>query len=161
MAARKQLQLHGLNDTARAIWMESARLDAVLGGRRHMGSLRSGLKCYTSFVGSLIVQHRVTCNHRSRVAQDAACGAKRKYWPPSLNVLLAWSSLFRSHLTLSNYFGFVKSGCLIMGASVEVACSPRLRAVSIVFTLQVFDHPSLKKAKNAVKASGLFRQRVP
>ena len=41
-------------------------------------------------------------------------------FPPSLPVLLAWSTLFRSHRTLTNYLGYVKTGCMLVGVSTEV-----------------------------------------
>ena len=41
-------------------------------------------------------------------------------FPPSLPVLLAWSTLFRSHRTLTNYLGYVKTGCMLVGVCTEV-----------------------------------------
>jgi len=54
----------------------------------------------------------------------------KKYFPPKLEWLLAWSTLFRSEGTLGNYLGYVKTGCLLCKASVKV-----------------FDHQALGRAK--------------
>ena len=52
-AALDKLRLLDLGVHDRMVWLEGARLDAVLGGRRDMPALRSGLKCYIAFVGAL------------------------------------------------------------------------------------------------------------
>ena len=67
-----------------------------------------------------------------------------RFFPPSLNVLLAWSLLFRSGGTLRNYFAFVKTGCLVCGVSTEV-----------------FDHPALIKARATCDKLGGFKKRAP
>ena len=118
MAALGKLNLSVLSKSDRAVWMECARLDAVLGGRVNLSALRSGLRCYTAFVGLVCLFLRgiglLFC------LSDAACVQMQSYFPPSLNVLLAWSTLFPCPNTLANYFSYVKAGCLIVGASVGV-----------------------------------------
>ena len=46
--------------------------------------------------------------------------SRKRYFPPPVELLLAWSTLFRSAQTFSNYLGYVKTGCLIMNAATEV-----------------------------------------
>lgn len=48
------------------------------------------------------------------------------YFPPTLTALLVWSSLFQCSGTFSNYLAFVKTGCLIVGASAQVLTLLRL-----------------------------------
>ena len=65
--------------------------------------------------------HVVHHSHFSFQLADAiTCKWPKVYFPPQLDTLLAWSTTFRSAGTLSNYLGYVKTGCLIVGASTEV-----------------------------------------
>jgi len=41
--------------------------------------------------------------------------------PPKLNVLLAWSTLFRNAATWKNYLGYVKTACMLTNAPVKVS----------------------------------------
>ena len=51
--ALKKRAFGDMSPGARAAWAEKARVDAILGGMRlSMASLRSGLRCYTAFVGT-------------------------------------------------------------------------------------------------------------
>lgn len=124
---RKALQkLHNADLTAdeKAVWMESARLDAILGSCcRSMPSVRSGIRAYLGFV-------------------EETYGGPKKYFPPQLEWLLAWSTLFRSQGTLGNYLGYVKTGCLILKQSVKV-----------------FDHAALGRAKVATAKRSNFASR--
>ena len=43
-----------------------------------------------------------------------------KYFPPVLNDLLTWSTLFRSEGTFSNYLSYVRTACAIVDAPTEV-----------------------------------------
>ena len=114
---RKALQkLHNadLNAEQKSKWMETARLDAILGSCcRSMPSVKSGIRMYLAFV-------------------DETYEGPKKYFPPQLEWLLAWSTLFRSQGTLANYMGYVKTACLIVKQSVKI-----------------FDHAALKRAKTA------------
>ena len=47
-------------------------------------------------------------------------GPEGRLFPPSLDTLLAWCALFRHVGTLSNYLGYVKTGCLLVKADVAV-----------------------------------------
>ena len=64
--------------------------------------------------------------------------------PPALDELLAWSQLFRHERTFANYLTYVRLACEIVKVPVEV-----------------FDHPSLKRAKIAIAKKGLFATRKP
>ena len=63
--------------------------------------------------------------------------------PPSVDELLTWSRFFRCKGTFENYCGYLRLACLLEGVSVEA-----------------FDHPSLKRAKVAIKKRMLFRPRA-
>ncbi len=47
--------------------------------------------------------------------------ARGRYFPPKLNVLLAWSTLFRSEGTWGNYLAYVKTATVMVEASTQVA----------------------------------------
>ena len=64
--------------------------------------------------------------------------------PPRLDGLLAWSRLFRCHQTFGNYVSYVKLACEIKGACVDV-----------------FGHPSLRRAKTSIEKRRLFMPRTP
>ena len=86
-----------------AMWLEEARLDALLGGcRLSMKSLKSGVRCYMAFA-------------------ESVNPLKKRYFPPELNVLLAWSTMFRSEGTWGNYLGHVKTACVLVKASTQVS----------------------------------------
>ena len=64
--------------------------------------------------------------------------------PPTLEGLLAWSRLFRNKGTFCNYVSYVKLGCEIRGLPIGV-----------------FAHPSLARAKEAIKKRRLVMPRQP
>ena len=100
--AVKRLQNVLENESDRALWIEEARVAALLGGcRRSLNSFRSGLRCWMEYAG-------VVLRLRGREL------------PPPLNGLLAWSTLFRNHNTFSNYLGHVRLGCELIGVSTQV-----------------------------------------
>ena len=88
----------------------------------------------------------------------------KRYYPPRLDALLAWSVLFRSGGTLRNYLGYVKTGCIMAGADTKVSPTSsalcRLSQVRSVFC-KVFDSPALRKAKASVDKNRLFQKREP
>ena len=54
MALRKKVFEH-MTEAQKAAWLEKARIDALLGGMRcSLKSMRSGIRCYRAFVGTLI-----------------------------------------------------------------------------------------------------------
>jgi hypothetical protein len=110
-----------MSSSERCTWVETARVEAILGSMRlSMKSLRSGLACYVAFVGRLILLG-AWCGLCLCVAvPDATRPNTTMYFPPSLSTLLAWSVLFRSKGTLTNYFGYVKTGCMLVGVSTKV-----------------------------------------
>ena len=80
--------------------------------------------------------------------------------PPSISLLLAWTTLFRSPRTLSNYLGYVKTACLLCEKPVTVRlCSQCKEFATRTLHLQVFDCPALKRAKDSVSKSGAFTSR--
>ena len=62
-----------------------------------------------------------------------------KPFPPRVEWIQAWAILFRSQGTFSNYLGYVRVGCLIVKADVDV-----------------FQHPAVKRAKDSVGKAGRF-----
>ena len=51
---------------------------------------------------------------------DACHPGTKMYFPPKANMLVAWAMLFQNVNTLRNYLGFVKTGCLVVGAATTV-----------------------------------------
>jgi hypothetical protein len=164
-AALRKTLLSNCSQEERAAWVEKARLDALLGGMsRSMTSLRSGLRCYIAFVGALgvgIARHSMFL--RDCALADACFPGTKKYFPPTLTALLAWSVLFRSGGTLRNYLGYVRTGCMVVGADTKAwHCCFHLRWVcSGSIMCKVFDAPELVKAKASVDKGQLFQKRDP
>ena len=53
--AMKTMQLDRMSVAKNKVWLESARLEAVLGScRRSLPSVRSGLQCYVAFVKAVV-----------------------------------------------------------------------------------------------------------
>ena len=96
-------------------WRESARLDAILGSApKSRQEAMSGLKCWQAFA-------------------DGALQANGKHLPPSVNGLLAWSTVFRNHGTFTNYLGKLRLGCEILGVSTDNLYHPTLkRAIAAI-----------------------------
>ena len=72
----------------------------------------------------------------------AVKGTNVRLFPPEVDWLLAWASMFRCSGTYSNYLGYVKVGCLIERADVAN-----------------FNHPAVKRAKGAIAKAGRFEAR--
>ena len=52
MAALESLDLSALSESAMAEWLETARLDAILGScRLSLKSVKSGVRCFMAFAG--------------------------------------------------------------------------------------------------------------
>ena len=62
--------------------------------------------------------------------------------PPSLDGLLQWSLAFRHPKTFSNYLGYLSLACSLENLSTDV-----------------FKHPSLRRAKEAIRKRKLFTKR--
>jgi len=108
------------------LWVWEARLtaisDSVAGSK---DSVLSGMRAWVNF--------NLNCTEGNGLP-----------FPPHIDDLLAWSTLFRNHKTFGNYCGYVKVGCEILGLSVEV-----------------FAHPSLRRAKSAIEKRRLTTVRTP
>jgi hypothetical protein len=161
-AAAKRMRLEELTPSQRTAWIEEARLDAILGGLRlSIPSLRSGLRCYLAFVSKRCVATAVfgDCNIML-LFQGACCPGCETFFPPRLKVLLAWTTMFRSGGTLRNYLGYVKTGCIIVGANTgarrELAYSDR---DFVLHVGEIFDEPALMRAKASVDKGCLFKKR--
>ena len=132
-AALRQLQVSDMSEIDRRCWVEKARLDAVLGGKqKSMKGLKSALACYVSFMSKCDFFRCYAIGSRTLCWAGAVFPSTTSYFPPSLRALLAWSVLFRSAGTLRNYFGFVKTGCMIAGVSTEVRYQPYCRAAVLI-----------------------------
>lgn len=110
------------SDGVRA-WSERARIVAILGASPHiLPSMRSGIRTWAGF---------------------AACAAPHaQAWPPTLDVLLAWSLLFRCKGTFRNYVSFLRTACCITRHPVAV-----------------FDAPEISRAMLAIAKRRLFAPR--
>ena len=73
---------------------------------------------------------------------------RKRCSPPPLDLLLLWTTMFRSERTLSNYLGYVQTGCLLMDAPTQVWLQRKSPcACAYLQVCQVFQEPALKKAK--------------
>ena len=120
-AALASAQLNGLSPQARCDWVEESRIDAIMGScSRSMTSWRSGCRCYVSFVGTHQVYFSSQHELLPCMLADTVNPGASHYFPPRLDVLLSWSTLFRSVGTFNNYLAYVKTACLVAGVSTEV-----------------------------------------
>ena len=146
-------------------WVEEAQLTAILGNRAStLKSLRSGVCCYITFIGEHL-REAWFCVRSAYLAYfyfiSDACGNKGgPYFPPKLDMLLAWSQLFRSKDTFGNYLNHVRTACLLVKQPVEVSAVLQ-RAASDPYRIefQVFSNPALKKAKQSILSVGQFSKR--
>ena len=93
--------------------------DQCVGVRMH----RSGISCYREFVKALV-------------------GDGVAAFPPRIEWLQAWGTMFRCRGTFSNYLGYAKVGCLLAKEDTSV-----------------FQHPAVRRAKDSVGKSGRFASR--
>lgn len=68
--------------------------------------------------------------------------SERRYFPPRLDILLAWSRLFRSGGTFNNYVAHVQTATEVLGECVHV-----------------FRMPAIRRARQSVEKAGNFEQR--
>ena len=109
-----------MKQSDRLKWVVQARLDAILGScRLSLASWLSGLRCYYAFIGVCLV---VFMRYRFSFLclPDAIRPGCAVYFPPKLDELVAWTTMFRSIGTLSNYLGYVRTGCIIVEVPVVV-----------------------------------------
>ena len=90
-----------------------------------------------------------------------ACGNKGgPYFPPKLDMLLAWSQLFRSKDTFGNYLNHVRTACLLVKQPIEASALLQCVACALYcIVFQVFSNPALKKAKQSILSAGQFAKR--
>lgn len=122
-AVLRELQsIHKCHEDWR-VWAENAKLTAILGScSSSWRSVLSGIRCYVAFRGELrCVTH--VCLVRPRVCADAVEKHVEVYFPPTVEILLTWSTTFRCCGTWQNYCSYVKTGCLIVDAPVHVSPS--------------------------------------
>ena len=110
------------SESERTKWLEESRMDAILGASsRSHKSVRSGIRCWIAFVGVgrsvfVCLLLAVNCSCTDQFDPD-----KKKYFPPPLDLLLSWTTLFRSGGTLRNYLGYLQTGCLMVDAPTQVS----------------------------------------
>ncbi len=122
--ALKRLKANMEGDGERLEWLARAKVEAILGScPRSLKSVASGMRAWIAFA-------------------DEVLGMRGREYPPSLSALLAWSLIFRSSATFSNYLGYARIGCALAGLSCDA-----------------FDSPELKRAKVAIDKRGGFRKR--
>ena len=98
---RAALKRLNLTESNRSDWVKRARSAALIGSiPRSHSSCISGMRSWAHFA-------------------DKALGLKGREFPPPIDGILAWSTLFRSSGTFSNYLNYVKVGCQIL----ELPCS--------------------------------------
>ena len=101
-------------------WMVDAELRAILGGMQgSLKSLASGLRCYIAFVGAGHVEN-VSATCECFVCSAHMFPSVSRFFPPSREILLTWSTIFRCGGTFKNYLNFVKTGCIITRQCTEV-----------------------------------------
>ena len=119
--AAKRLKVTLTNQDEKREWIEKARLSALLGSSvKTHNSFLSGVRCYMNFADSIL-------------------GLRDRELPPSVEGLLAWSTLFRCAATFSNYLGHVRLACEVLQVSTVA-----------------LDNPSVKRAKRSIDKRGQF-----
>ena len=107
--------------TFRLGWQELERTRAILQPCSNtLPQVRSGLRCYRSFCIKLLLHERAVL-------------------PPQAATLAAWAALFRCEGTFGNYIGYLRTGCMLLGHSVDT-----------------FNDPLVKRARRAIKSRGDF-----
>ena len=120
-AALKRLHLEDLSQRERAVWYENARVDAILSPcRLSLPSIRSGIRCWFAFIGMHALCKGLASDLAVLLVTDAVHQRKRRYFPPTCEDILVWNTMFRSAGTWCNYLNYVKTGCILCGASTEV-----------------------------------------
>ena len=127
------------------VWTETVRLNAILGGMSlSLKSFKSGLNCYTAFVGARLRWHVCACAGMPTAGRQVLPRGRLLPSEPDRVAGLvdalqvrrheagrhwcAWAcgwARCRSHRTFGNYLSFVKTGCMIVKASTTVrgACA--------------------------------------
>ena len=123
MSALKALDLGNMDENERREWLADARLNAILGCcKKTLASLHSGVRAYVAFACALLTDTFVSVllSLSGCALLSSFDGTLRPYFPPKLDVLLAWSNLFRCDGTWQNYKGYVRTACLALGVDTQV-----------------------------------------
>ena len=120
-AALTHANLAARTGPEKVTWLEESRIDAIIGScSLSLKSVRSGVRCYMAFAGKHVFLH---------VALGLLCmycfpadvkNVGSRMLPPALDMLLSWSTLFRSEGTFSNYMGHLRTACLLCRVSTKV-----------------------------------------
>ena len=111
--ALKWLNSSLATDWERLVWLESARIEAILGScPKSLPSVVAGIRAWLSFAAEIL-----------RAGGQA--------FPPTLSGLLAWSLLFRSEHTFANYLGYARVGCALVNKPCHVFDDPVLRRAKV------------------------------
>ena len=82
-------------DFERNLWLETARTEAILGScPKSLPSVASGIRAWLAFAADIL-------------------GLRGREFPPTVQGLLAWSSVFCSEHTFANYLGYARVGCAL------------------------------------------------
>ena len=122
-------ELDRINDSSEewSIWIEEARLHALLGScRASIASVKSGIRCYVAFAGALLLYLGALWCPSVCCADSSGLKNGGRYFPPTVDALLAWSRCFGHSRTWQNYLGYVRTACLVADAPVEGPCSGRI-----------------------------------
>lgn len=104
-------------------WLVNARVSAIAGScPRSSKEIASSVRAYTAFAAKL----------------------RQLALPPTVDMLLAWSNLFRSSRTFANYVSLLRTACQIAG----------------IYTAGMHD-PALKKAMRAIDKRRGYTPREP
>ena len=121
MAAMQATNEKVVSERDRLEFLEESRLDAILGScSRSHKSVRSGIRCWMAFVGEASTPCVSPCLLVACLCADKYDPVLKRYFPPPIDLLLSWTTMFRSAQTLGNYLGYVQTGCLIASAPTQV-----------------------------------------
>ena len=97
---------------ARAEWAEAARVGAILGrAPRSNASLLSAWRAWHAFATKVLAGH-------------GSC------MPPSVDALVSWSALFKSHRTYSNYVSKLRTACELLRVPTESTHHPSVKGAA-------------------------------
>jgi hypothetical protein len=140
MAALQRLGVEKMCGEDKRLWLENARLLSITGTcRLSMPSVMSGLRCWISFVGKLLLQLCIWLHACWFSCTDSFKQGEKLYFPPDVQMLQAWAQLFRHEGTFANYLGYVRTGCMLADAD----CAP-------------LDDPAVRRARGSIKKSQQF-----
>ena len=125
--ALKRLRSTPMSMSDKAVWVEQARMSALVGScpLSHK-SVVSGLRCYVDFVHEMF-------------------DLRGREFPPTVEILLAWSTLFRHERTFANYVGYVRLACHMLGLSAEACDSDQVRRAKVAIAKKLQFHVRERK----------------